>query len=62
MAKQTGRFVDDARLYPRDNSGGPMGPNKGGEFGGGGKTIGGEPANTGGEQDEMKSPKRQRGG
>jgi hypothetical protein len=42
MAKQTGTFIDDARLHARDNSGGPMGPNTGGDFGGGGKVIGGE--------------------
>lgn len=44
MAKQTGIFIDDARLHPRDNSGGPQGPKDGGQFGGGGKVIGGEPA------------------
>lgn len=59
MAKQTGTFIDDARLVPRDNSGGPMGPHDGGQFGGGGKVIGGEPNMTAAEDamsgDEFKA-------
>ncbi len=62
MAKQTGTFIDDARLVPRDNSGGPMGPHEGGEFGGGGKVIGGEPNMTRAEDamsgDEFKAAPR----
>ncbi len=57
MAKQTGVLVDDARLHPRDNSGGPMGPKKGGDFGGGGTVIGGEANESGpaANEDEFKA-------
>lgn len=46
MAKQMGTFVDDERLRPRDNSGGPKGPHgiMGSDFGDGGKPVGAEPA------------------
>lgn len=49
MAKQVGTFVDDSRLLPRDNSGGPKGPHgiAGSDWGDGGKPVGGEPANGG---------------
>ena len=49
------KFIDDSRLHPRDNSGGPMGPKGGADWGSGGKSVGGEPVNpdpNGG--DEMK--------
>lgn len=64
MAKQTGRLIDDARLRPRDNSGGTMGPTRSAEFGDGGKVTGGE--NEAGEsaagEDEFVAPPRGRKG
>ncbi len=39
MAAQTGTFVDDARLRPRDNSGGPKGPKDVSDFGEAGKPV-----------------------
>lgn len=57
MAKQTGTFIDDSRLHGRDNSGGPWGPKQGGEFGGAGKSVGGEPSN-GGAEDEFQGSQR----
>ena len=60
MAKQTSMFIDDARLVPRDNSGGPSGPHDGGQFGGGGKVIGGEANDSGSDanEDEFKAAPR----
>lgn len=61
MAKQTGTLVDDARLRPRDNSGGPKGPHTISDWGSGGKPVGGEPSGDNertGMDDEMKAPPR----
>lgn len=61
MAKQTGTFVPDERLRPRDNSGGPMGPQTISEWGSGGKPIGGEASEANertGQEDEMQAPPR----
>lgn len=56
------RFVDDAHLRPRDNSGGSMTPmTRNGEFGDGGKVTGGEPANMRGDnEDEMMNTRPSR--
>jgi hypothetical protein len=66
MAKQTGVFIDDARLHPRDNSGGPGGPNMGGGFGDAGRVVGGEPSQTARDDmmdsDEFTAPPRSKGG
>lgn len=71
MAKSggySGTFVDDNRLRPRDNSGGPMGPAHSTDFGESGASVNiGEAGPETGTSDEMttgrgsttmKNPKR----
>ncbi len=52
MAKQTGTFIDDTRLVPRDNSGGSTPMRYTQQFGDGGKVTGGEAADTGSSANE----------
>jgi hypothetical protein len=65
--KTTGTFVDDNRLRPRDNSGGPMGPAHSTDFGETGASVttgeagpemGTPDEMTMGQRGTMKNPKR----
>jgi len=41
MAAQKGNFINEERLYPRDNSGGTKGPKGCSDFGDAGMNVGG---------------------
>jgi hypothetical protein len=66
MAAQKGNFVSEERLYPRDNSGGTMGPKGCADFGDAGESVGGSsnpnPGSNGGGVGKKGSSSRSSGG